>query len=177
MEDISPLFDPHEFWDNQPVPKIQDELSLPDDDFDKPIEVKTLDQVPQDAYSLPSQYVWDNLDLSDDPVAKEVYDLLYQNYVEDDEAMFRFDYSIPFLRWALQPPGYVPEWLVAVRGGKKKKLYGMICGIPVNMNLRGNEVKCAEINFLCVHKSLRAKRLAPVLIKEVTRRVNLCNIW
>lgn len=35
----------------------------------------------------------------------------------------------------------------------------------------------AEINFLCVHKNLRTKRLAPVLIKEVTRRVNLCNIW
>lgn len=35
----------------------------------------------------------------------------------------------------------------------------------------------AEINFLCVHKSLRTKRLAPVLIKEVTRRVNLHCIW
>jgi hypothetical protein len=35
-----------------------------------------------------------------------------------------------------------------------------------------------EINFLCIHKKLRAKRLAPVLIKEVTRRVNLqvCNM-
>jgi hypothetical protein len=30
-----------------------------------------------------------------------------------------------------------------------------------------------EINFLCVHKALRSKRLAPVLIKEVTRRVNM----
>jgi len=35
----------------------------------------------------------------------------------------------------------------------------------------------AEINFLCVHKKLRSKRLTPVLIKEVTRRVNLQNIW
>lgn len=35
----------------------------------------------------------------------------------------------------------------------------------------------AEINFLCVHKKLRSKRLAPLLIKEVTRRVNLCGIW
>lgn len=35
----------------------------------------------------------------------------------------------------------------------------------------------AEINFLCVHKSLRAKRLATVLIKEVTRRVNKHDIW
>lgn len=34
-----------------------------------------------------------------------------------------------------------------------------------------------EINFLCVHKKLRTKRLAPVLIKEVTRRVNLTNVW
>jgi hypothetical protein len=34
-----------------------------------------------------------------------------------------------------------------------------------------------EINFLCVHKKLRAKRLGPVLIKEVTRRVNLTGVW
>lgn len=35
----------------------------------------------------------------------------------------------------------------------------------------------AEVNFLCVHKKMRAHRLAPVLIKEVTRRVNLKDIW
>lgn len=35
----------------------------------------------------------------------------------------------------------------------------------------------SEINFLCVHKKLRTKRLAPVLIKEVTRRINRQNIW
>jgi len=34
-----------------------------------------------------------------------------------------------------------------------------------------------EINFLCVHKKLRNKRLAPVLIKEVTRRTNLTGVW
>ena len=38
-------------------------------------------------------------------------------------------------------------------------------------------MKMAEINFLCVHKKLRTKRLAPLLIKEVTRRVNLKSIW
>jgi glycylpeptide N-tetradecanoyltransferase len=36
---------------------------------------------------------------------------------------------------------------------------------------------CAEINFLCVHKKLRGKRLAPVLIKEVTRRCHLVGIF
>lgn len=34
-----------------------------------------------------------------------------------------------------------------------------------------------EINFLCVHKKLRSKRMAPVLIREITRRVNLEGIF
>ena len=33
------------------------------------------------------------------------------------------------------------------------------------------------MNFLCVHKKIRSKRLAPVLIKEVTRRVNRNDGW
>ena len=75
------------------------------------------------------------------------------------------------------PPGYKKDWLFGVRGGKKNKLFGFISGIPVHMSVNGKKITMAEINFLCVHKSLRTKRLAPVLIKEVTRRVNRCNIW
>lgn len=37
--------------------------------------------------------------------------------------------------------------------------------------------KMVEINFLCVHKKLRSKRVAPVLIREITRRVNLQGIF
>ena len=39
------------------------------------------------------------------------------------------------------------------------------------------EKKVVEINFLCVHKKLREKRVAPVLIREITRRVNLEEIF
>jgi glycylpeptide N-tetradecanoyltransferase len=53
------------------------------------------------------------------------------------------------------------------------KLYGLITGIPVNLNVG----KSCEINFLCVHKKLRSMRLAPVLIKEIARRVALENIY
>jgi len=45
------------------------------------------------------------------------------------------------------------------------------------MNVRGNKIRMAEINFLCVHKKLRTKKLAPVLIQEVTRRVNRMDMW
>ena len=45
------------------------------------------------------------------------------------------------------------------------------------MAVNDAHLSTVEINFLCVHKKLRHKRLAPVLIKEITRRVNLCDIW
>lgn len=77
----------------------------------------------------------------------------------------------------MTPPGFHKDWLFGVRGGKKNKLFGFISGIPVDCVVRGKTIKMAEINFLCVHKSLRTKRLATVLIKEVTRRVNLLDIW
>lgn len=117
------------------------------------------------------------MNIEDKNECKDVYDLLTQNYVEDDDAMFRFDYSVEFLQWALTPPGYKKDWLFGVRGGKKNKLFGFISGIPVHVNVNGKSVMMAEINFLCVHRSLRTKKLAPVLIKEVTRRVNRYNIW
>lgn len=126
---------------------------------------------------MPSGFEWANVDITDKVQVDEVYKLLTQNYVEDDDNMFRFDYSIDFLQWALTPPGFIKEWLFGVRGGKNKKLFGFISGIPVDCVVRGKKIKMAEINFLCVHKSLRTKRLATVLIKEVTRRVNLLNIW
>ena len=37
--------------------------------------------------------------------------------------------------------------------------------------------RASEINYLCVHKKLRSKRLAPVLIKEVTRQCHLKGIF
>ena len=54
--------------------------------------------------------------------------------------MFRFDYSVAFLRWALQPPGQPAEWLLGVRGGKKQRLFGFISGIPVHMKLNQPEI-------------------------------------
>ena len=43
---------------------------------------------------------------------------------------------------------------------------------PFNLYCVHSQQLMVEINFLCVHKKLRSKRVAPVLIKEITRRVN-----
>lgn len=67
----------------------------------------------------------------------------------------RFDYSIPFLQWALTQPGYVHDWLVGVRNAKTKVLMGCITAIPVDVRVYDSVRPMAEINFLCVHKKLR----------------------
>jgi len=78
---------------------------------------------------------------------------------------------------ALLSPGWRAEWHVGVRATKSRKLVAFISGVPVALRVRQKILKATEINFLCIHKKLRSKRLAPVLIKEITRRCYLLGIW
>jgi hypothetical protein len=71
---------------------------------------------------------------------------------------------------ALKAPGWKKEWHVGVRATGSGKLLAFISGIPLALRVRQKTLNCSEVNFLCVHKKLRAKRLTPVLIKEITRR-------
>ena len=168
-----PLFQIHEFWGTQPVPNYFE--CLPMSMYNQAVETKTVAQVDQQPLNLPEGYEWVSVDLSDDEQATEVYNLLTNHYVEDTDGKFRFDYSIDFLRWALNPPGYIPDWVIGVRA--KNKLTGFITAIPVSLVVNGVSIQMAEVNFLCVHKKIRSLRLTPVLIKEITRRVNLRNQW
>ncbi|KAJ8553252.1 hypothetical protein K7X08_023930 [Anisodus acutangulus] len=166
----------HKFWETQPVGQFKDlgDTSLPEG----PIELPTpLSEIKQEPYNLPSPYEWTTCDMVSEEMCNEVYLLLTNNYVEDDENMFRFNYSKEFLQWALRPPGFYRSWHIGVRVKTSKKLVAFITGIPARIRVRDTVVIMAEINFLCVHKKLRSKRLAPVMIKEVTRRVHMENIW
>jgi hypothetical protein len=187
-------------------------------------------------------FEWSDVNLESDEEAQELYTLLHENYVEDGDNMFRFDYSVPFLRWAMQPPCYRPQWHVGVRVVQTGKLVAFIGCTPAELYAHGVRIQpgapppseaegassgeaeaeapaaaaaapaeevaeapatqsaeiaieaaeaapaaeesaaassdsVVEVNFLCVHKKLRSKRLAPVLIREITRRVNLCGIF
>ena len=51
-----------------------------------------------------------------------------------------------------------------------RRLVGFIAGTPHPLRIRRCTVASLDINFLCVHKKLRDRRLAPVLIREITRR-------
>lgn len=163
----------YKFWSTQPVPRMDEKIQV-----NEPIEVeKAISDIRADPYSLPDGFKWDTINIDEPLVLKELYILLNENYVEDDDAMFRFDYQPEFLKWALQPPGWRKDWHVGVRIIKSSRLVGFISAIPGHVRIYDKVLKIVEINFLCVHKKLRSKRVAPVLIREITRRVNLTGIF
>eukprot|EP01121_Diplochlamys_sp_Union-15-3_P008028 TRINITY_DN209_c0_g1_i4.p1 TRINITY_DN209_c0_g1~~TRINITY_DN209_c0_g1_i4.p1 ORF type:complete len:412 (+),score=75.26 TRINITY_DN209_c0_g1_i4:42-1238(+) len=164
------------FWKDQPVTQVDEKVSAdecgPIDRLKDPVK-----DVRQEPLGLPAGFEWSDMDVDDDVQMQAIYNLLHDNYVEDDDNMFRFDYSIPFLKWALKPPGYKREWHLGVRVSENKKLVGFITAIPATIKMYKKKAPMVEINFLCVLKKLRSKRLAPVLIREITRRVNVTNLW
>ena len=76
---------------------------------------------------------------------------------------------IPFLQWALTPPGYYMDWQSwRFVINLMENYMHFISGVPVQVKVHTQVITVCEINFLCCHKSLRDKRLAPTLIKEIT---------
>uniref|UniRef100_A0A8C6MAY2 Glycylpeptide N-tetradecanoyltransferase n=1 Tax=Nothobranchius furzeri TaxID=105023 RepID=A0A8C6MAY2_NOTFU len=128
--------------------------------------------VRKEPYSLPPGFCWDSLDLSNSLVLRELCGLLNKNYMEDDDNTIRFDFSLEYLQWALQSPNGLLQWLLAVRVDSNKKLVGFIAAVPAGIRIYETMKQLVQVKFLCVHKKLRLKRMAPVLIRELTRRVN-----
>lgn len=163
----------HKFWRTQPV-KDFDEKVVEEGPIDKP---KTPEDIPDKPLPLLSSFEWCSIDVDNKKQLEDVFVLLNENYVEDRDAGFRFNYTKEFFNWALKSPGWKKDWHIGVRVKETQKLVAFISAIPVTLGVRGKQVPSVEINFLCVHKQLRSKRLTPVLIKEITRRVNKCDIW
>lgn len=165
----------HVFWETQPVEQSQDREKNTEEG---PITaMHNVADIRREPYKLPKHYEWCTCDVDCKDTMTEIYSLLSNHYVEDGESMFRCSYSKDFLKWALKPPGYFLSWHMGVRVQSTRRLVAFVTGVPVNIRVRGARMQMAEINFLCIHKRLRAKRLAPLLIREITRRVHLENIW
>ncbi|CAF4047900.1 unnamed protein product, partial [Adineta steineri] len=156
------------FWQTQPVPTIGTKI---DTTNIGPIESnKSVDEIRQEPYELPNGFVWDDIDIHVDEQLQELCTFLDEHYIEDDGNNFRLKYSMPFLRWALCVPDWLKKFHVGVRVTKNSKLVGFISAVPIRIRVYDKELSMVDINFLCVHKKLRLKRLSPVLIKEITRR-------
>lgn len=123
----------HKFWKTQPVMKKAISASTEEG----PIQPSAPpEKIAQEPYPLPKEFEWVTIDIDDDVEVKEVYELLTANYVEDDDATLRFNYSSAFFSWVLKHPGYTKTWHVGVRASATKKLVAFISGIPHELRVR-----------------------------------------
>ncbi|XP_070846921.1 glycylpeptide N-tetradecanoyltransferase 1-like [Chaetodon trifascialis] len=161
----------YRFWETQPVPRLGDSIVT-----HGPI-IKGEASVRKEPYSLPSGFSWDTLDLSSSTVLRELCTLLNENYMEEDDNTVRYDFSLEYLQWALQPPNWLAQWHCGVRVDTNNKLVGFIAAVPADVCIYEKERRMVQVKFLCVHKKLRLKRMTPVLIRELTRRVNQQGVY
>lgn len=157
-----------QFWAKQPVIQMM-EMYRGGSKIHTEIDI---DNVRKEPYALPNGFEWGIIDMENNDDMNMLYDFLEKYYVEGGD--FRLNYSRNMLRWALCVPHHDKNMFVSVKTSNGK-MVGFISGIPVRMQVYDKQVDMTEINFLCVHKKLRSKRLAPVLIKEITRRSYLKN--
>ncbi len=159
-----------EFWSTQPMMPLQEKIQHVSAESCGPIE--PLDKhIEKDPLPLPPGLEWSTFDVLNADDMTEVYQLLNGNYVEDDDATFRFDYSREFLMWALTSPGWVRDYHLCIK--RDGRIVCMITAVPAIVQVWRQPMRTVEINFLCIHKDLRSQRMSPLLIKEITRRVNL----
>ena len=159
-----------EFWSTQPMMSLEQKIQDASAEACGPIE--PLDKViEKDPLPLPPGLQWSTFDILNADDLTEVYNLLYGNYVEDDDATFRFDYSREFLMWALTSPGWIRDYHLCIK--RDGRMVCIITAVPAIVQVWRQPMRTVEINFLCIHKDLRSQRMSPLLIKEITRRVNL----
>ncbi len=62
-------------------------------------------------------------------------------------------------------------WLAGFTKKGSTDLLGFVAANEMSLKIDGNVFSFVEAHSLIVHKELRSKRLAPLLIKEITRKV------
>jgi len=159
----------HKFWKTQPI-DVTKNISE-----NRTIEDNMMKNISTEPIKLPEGFEWATLDINNENDMNAVYYFLLNFYNENSNVSHRFHYSKDFLKWFLTPPSYYPDLLIGVK--YNNKLLATIFGIPMTIKINDKVIKIVEINFLCIHHSLRNKRLTPVLIQEVTRRTNLHGIF
>ena len=178
MGELSGLKSDFKFWSTQPVPQFNKPLNI---EFGPILKDINIENIPKEPYTLPEGFEWKEINLNQVSDIDKLYEFLKSNYIEDESHLFGSDYSKDFLKWFLSPPEMNNDWLLSVvkedKIKNKKKIIGFISAIPTKLSINNNEIKMAKVCFLCVKKEFRKKRLTPVLIKEITRRINLKNIW
>jgi glycylpeptide N-tetradecanoyltransferase len=117
---------------------------------------------------LPNGFEWSTVDPRQPAELAELTQFMSEHYIEDSQHLVRLDYSSGLLAWALSAPGTPTSFAAAIKATASKRLMGFIGAMLVQLPSMPDP--WLQVDFLCVHKRIRNKRMASVLIKEIVRR-------
>ena len=66
---------------------------------------------------------------------------------------------------------------LGLREHDSNNLIGFVHSEKIRMRIKDHEIDAAEVNFLCLHKNYRKKRLSPYLIQEITQLSNSHHLY
>lgn len=87
----------YKFWKTQPVAQFN-EIQVSDREYGPISSIDSLN-ISQEPLPLVDGYEWVSLDISNEVDLQNLYELLKENYVEDEDEDFRCHYSPALLRW------------------------------------------------------------------------------
>jgi len=100
--------------------------------------------------------------------ATTISNFLSDNYVEDTK--FRYNYSAEFIKW------YIID-SINIGLYNDDLLIGFICGKKINLFINKKETIISEIDFLCIKKDYRNKKLCPILLNKLKEEFNKIGIY
>lgn len=161
------------YWINQPVDVITHKINVnqPTDTTNVIDTIKIINSglIQKQSENLPNGFKFKTLGLNH---LDEIFSLLNNHYIEDDQHIIRITYSKDFLYWYLKyvPAGFIVGLLY------NNKLVGMITAIFMDMIVYEKEIKVPYINFLCLQSKIRKLGLGLFLIEEIKSRLTKIKI-
>lgn len=97
----------------------------------------------------------------------EIFNLLNNHYIEDDQHIVRLIYSRDFIYWYIKniTSGLILGLLY------KKNLVGIITSMLTEIMVNDEKIKIAYIDFLCVQTNIRGIGLGTCLYEEINLRL------
>lgn len=179
------------FWNDEPVLK---EWKEEEDNKEMEALVEfNIEETKNTCYNLPNNMEWYSLDSSKDKDWEDLTNFVREHYVSNNRDWMMF-HSKEFLKKALMLPNSISDWMISIK--YNGNIIGFIAGTPIKVKILKNdttattiktkeevkdedkkdeqeelEKEIVQVDFLCVHKKWRNKRMAPVLVRELTRRI------
>lgn len=113
----------------------------------------------------PRAYSWVQYDLSNIDHCTEVAKFLNTHYTESNKNV-QIQHTPEFLQWFFSKPGQ-KTICIGLRTKTNKLLGACVIGQPIKMQINYDTMDMVDIHFLCVHSTIRGRKVAKKLIEQL----------